>query len=125
MRQIPTLLLIGVLTGPMHAVESAPPVTPGPIAASASREAERFGRAMRSEPRRTPVAQPAPARKGWIARHPALFGALVGFGAGCAVGGARVGGSEDNFFNALDEFACPVVGGIGAGAGAIVGALVR
>jgi branched-subunit amino acid ABC-type transport system permease component len=62
---------------------------------------------------------------GWIARHPKIFGALVGFGAGCALGASQVGGSEDNFFNALDEFACPTVGGIGAVAGAVVGSLFK
>lgn len=68
-----------------------------------------------------PGSQRPPRRSGWIARHPALFGALVGFGAGCAWGVSQVGGSDDNFYNALDEFACPGVGGLGAGAGATIG----
>jgi len=62
-----------------------------------------------------------PEATNWIKRHPKLFGALVGFGAGCAVGASQVGGSQDDFFNALDEFACPAVGGIGAGVGAVIG----
>ncbi len=69
---------------------------------------------------------PPPAKeKGWVARHPKLFGAFVGFGAGCAVGASQVGGSQDNFFNALDEFACPGVGAIGAAAGALAGSLIK
>jgi hypothetical protein len=77
----------------------------------------------------TPKARLAPlswqsAGGSWIRRHPRLFGALVGFGVGCPVGAAQVGGSQDDFFNALDEFACPVLGGIGAAAGAIIGSAV-
>ena len=81
--------------------------------------------------RRSPLVRPQPAvqRSGsstgnWIQRHPKLFGALVGFGIGCPVGAAQVGGSQDDFFNALDEFACPFLGGVGAGAGALIGGLV-
>jgi hypothetical protein len=62
-------------------------------------------------------------RPNWIRRHPKLFGAVVGFGVACPIGAAQVGGSEDNFFNTLDEWACPVLGGIGAAAGAAIGAL--
>jgi hypothetical protein len=63
--------------------------------------------------------------EGWVARHPRLTGALIGFGVGCVAGASQVGGSTDTFFNALDEFACPVVGGIGAGAGFAIGSLFK
>jgi len=64
---------------------------------------------------------PQEPKKSWIGRHPLLFGALVGLGVGCVAGAAQVGGSEDTVANALDEFACPVVGGIGAGIGTLAG----
>lgn len=71
-----------------------------------------------------PPRAPQQRNGNWIRRHPSLFGALVGFGGGCALGASQVGGSEDHFFNALDEFACPVVGGMGAGIGAFAGWVV-
>jgi hypothetical protein len=77
------------------------------------------------ESRRPGQTQPPPKEKRWVARHPKLFGAFVGFGVGCAVGASQVGGSQDNFFNALDEFACPAVGAIGAAAGVLVASLVK
>lgn len=66
-------------------------------------------------------AAPQEPKKSWIGRHPLLFGALVGFGVGCVAGAAQVGGSEDTAANALDELACPVIGGIGAGIGTLAG----
>lgn len=113
-------LMVSVLSAPLIAADAG-----GPLAVSVSREAKRVGSSMPAPSRLAQPAQVQPKRNGWVARHPKLFGALAGFGVGCGVGAARVGGSEDNFFNALDEFACPVVGGIGAGVGAFVGSLVR
>lgn len=113
--------LAWVLAGVLSA---APDVRP--VAASAAREVTRLVRALPRDARPAQPNPPQPAKKaGWIARHPALFGALVGFGAGCAIGASRVGGSADTFVNALDERACPVVGGIGAASGALVGALIK
>src|SRR4029450_7550958 len=78
--------------------------------------------AARPRPPSQPSSQGSGKQNGnWIARHPALFGALARFAAGCPLGASQVGGSEDTFFNALDEFARPVVGGIGAAAGALIG----
>ena len=126
MNRFTTLLFVSWLGCAGLAAQSlTPPSLPGPLAASASHEVSRLVRSMPSEPRRAQSIQQQPAKRGWVARHPKLTGALVGFGVGCAVGASRVGGSTDNFFNALDELACPVVGGIGAAAGAFVGALVK
>jgi hypothetical protein len=95
----------------------------GAIARSVARHASRLPTkaALRSAEMR--FAQQA-GRGSWIQRHPALFGAIVGFAAGCTLGASQVGGSRDHFFNALDEFACPAIGGMGAGAGAVVGWLL-
>lgn len=112
-------LLIALLSAP-----ASPIVTPSHgLAASASREITRLVRTMPRQPRESRT-QP-PKQKGWVAKHPKLFGAFVGFGAGCAVGASQVGGSQDDFFNALDEFACPAVGAIGAAAGVLVGSLIK
>jgi len=74
------------------------------------------------------VQQPGSADRGWIARHPALFGALVGAGAG-AVSAVTMenelfcsGGDEDCFFHGDGRVL--VGAGFGAGIGALVGFLV-
>lgn len=137
-RFVAFILLVSVLNAPAFAAESGRVISTssspgrssmaparGAIAASATREAGRLAHSMAPEPR-TAQATPREAKpKGWIARHPALVGALGGFGVGCTVGASHVGGSADNFFNTLDEAACLVVGGIGLGVGAFVGLLVK
>ena len=67
------------------------------------------------------LTQSAP-RRSWIARHPVIFGTLVGFGTGFLVGLA--GGDDGIFDDFTAEFNGMVVGGIGAGIGAAVGAAV-
>jgi hypothetical protein len=138
MNQFIALLLVSLLNCPALAADSARVISQGSaqrqsalappsgaLTASAAREVSRLVRSMPPEPPKAQPILPQPKAKGWIARHPKLFGALVGFGAGCIVGASQVGGSKDDFFNALDEFACPAVGGIGAGAGAFVASLVK
>ena len=72
------------------------------------------------------VSEPAPSDRGWIQRHPAVFGALVGAGAGAVSAIPRwnelycaSGGDEDCFFHGAAGVA--VGAGIGAGIGALVG----
>jgi hypothetical protein len=127
MRKAGSWLLIMVLTPAMLAAAPRPsPMENGPVALAAARALERLVRSSPSTPVATPTQSqtPAPGAKqngNWIARHPALFGSLVGFAIGCPLGASQVGGSKDTFFNALDEFACPVIGGIGAAGGALIG----
>jgi hypothetical protein len=68
--------------------------------------------------------QPGSQRRGWISRHPALFGALVG-AAGGAVSAATM---ENEWFCSGGDDDCLFYGGsrvlVGAGMGAGVGALV-
>jgi hypothetical protein len=126
MTQLTALVIVGLLAWPGVSADSARSASPPrPVTSSAAREISRLARSIGSEPRRPQPVQQPPRRKGWIARHPKLFGALIGFGVGCAAGASQVGGSEDTVVNALDEFACPVIGGIGAAAGAIVGSIVK
>src|SRR6266508_3122710 len=121
MRNVVALLLVGLLSCPVLAADPALAIPegsasshspaaspPGVLTASAAREVDRLVRSTALEPRKAQPFQQPNKRKGWIARHPRLFGALIGFGVGCVVGSSQVGGSDDNFFNALDEFACPV-----------------
>lgn len=74
------------------------------------------------------TAQPREER-GWIGRHPALFGALVGAAAGTIAAGTMenelfcsAGNDEDCFFYTNSRFA--VGAGIGAGIGALAGWMV-
>jgi hypothetical protein len=62
--------------------------------------------------------QPHPQKGNWIRRHPALFGALLGFGVGFLIGYSGDDAVFDDFtagFNGL------VLGGVGAVAGSVVG----
>jgi hypothetical protein len=87
------------------------------VKADAPRLAERAGTWRRAR-----VQAPA-AGKNWIKRHPVLTGALVGFGAGFLIG--YLPGDDGVFYDFTAEFNGMVLGGIGAGAGAVVGALAR
>ena len=66
--------------------------------------------------------QPGAQKRGWIGRHPVLFGALVGFGGGFLIG--YLPGDDGVFDDFTAEFNGLVLGGIGAGTGAAVGAVV-
>lgn len=69
-----------------------------------------------------PQQQGAARKPGWIKRHPALFGALVGFGGGYLIGYAS---GDDGIFYDLSAVGNGLfLGGIGAGVGAAVGAIV-
>jgi len=129
-----SITLTGALT--LRAQGSGPPARPPansrdlqatnpdarrPLASTGKRIVEQM---TRSSPRETTLPAAASqhsAQAPWIQRHGTLAGALAGAATGCAIGAAGVGGSTDNFFNALDEFACPVVAAIGAAAGALLG----
>jgi anti-sigma factor RsiW len=123
-RVISCLLIVLVAPAMLTAEPRNPRVTGGPIARAADRAIDRLVRASPPTSLETPQAQPQPPvkqRGNWVTRHPAWFGSLVGFAIGCPLGASQVGGSKDTFFNAFDEFACPVVGGMGAAAGALIG----
>lgn len=126
-REIGTLPLI------LAAVRSSEGVTvptsrlPSTLAAgwierATSRELARLNLAAAStDSALLPGQQPGQRTRSWIGRHPVLFGTLVGLGGGYLVG---VGAGEDGIF---DDFTAGenglFVAGIGAGAGALVGAI--
>jgi hypothetical protein len=58
-------------------------------------------------------------KRSWIGRHPVLFGCLVGFGAGFLVG--YLPGDDGIFYDFTTEFNGLVLGGVGAGGGALIG----
>jgi len=68
------------------------------------------------------VQQPGQRKRSWIGRHPALFGTLVGFGAGFLIG--YLPGDD----GVIDDFTAEanglILAGVGAGTGALVGAIV-
>jgi hypothetical protein len=71
------------------------------------------------------VAAPRAAGRSWIARHPALFGALVGAGAGTVASATMEnelfcsGGDEDCLIHGQGRVL--VGAGMGAGLGALAG----
>jgi hypothetical protein len=73
--------------------------------------------------------QPGPQNRGWIGRHPALFGSLVGAGAGMAYSNTAdnewfCNGSDDDCLFYTVGKTTLVGAGVGAGVGALVGWLV-
>jgi hypothetical protein len=67
--------------------------------------------------------QPSPGRRNWVQRHPVLTGAMVGFGSGFLIG--YLPGDDAVFDDFVAGFNGTVVGGIGAGAGASIVAIVQ
>lgn len=104
----------------------------GPTAPSSS-EGRLFATAVGEETRLAATAQPewrqeragVQKPKNWIQRHPALFGTLVGAGAGALASGTMEtelfcsGGDEDCFFHGGSRVL--VGAGMGAGVGALIG----
>ncbi len=101
----------------------------GPLMAAIRRQGALLS--ARTDDRAAPrqdIAGPRQNRS-WIGRHPVLFGALVGAGAGTVAAGTmnnemfcQAGNDEDCFFYNGSRFA--VGAGIGAGIGALVGWIV-
>ena len=97
---------------------------PGWLQVTPTRETGRFGlTSFRAERSAMAVAQPSRGEhRNWIQRHPVLFGAAVGFGGGYLIGYST--GDDGLFYDFTAEFSGLVLGGIGAGAGALFGAVV-
>ena len=82
-------------------------------------------RLMFTFPTRSPylAARQQPRQKqGWIGRHPVLFGTLIGFGGGFLIG--YLPGDDGVFDDFTAEFNGLVLGGVGAGVGAVSGAIL-
>lgn len=67
----------------------------------------------------TSEAKTEEKRKGWIKRHPVVFGTIVGFGSGFLIGYAA--GDDGIFYDFTAGASGIILGGMGAGAGALVG----
>lgn len=88
---------------------------PGPIEAAAHRAVTQLvAQAAVASPDATATVVTTPSTRGWIARHPILFGALAGAAVGTAVA-AAAWGSEGAYVGLYG----------GAAAGAVVGAVLR
>ena len=67
--------------------------------------------------------KPEPQKRNWIGRHPVLFGSMVGLGGGFLIG--YLPGDDGVFDDFTAEFNGLVLGGAGAGIGAMVGAFAK
>ena len=114
-------------------MEAVPAVEPAPVGSAAwpaaSARAGWLRQALADEAARLAGAcapllkaqRAAAPRRSWIGRHPILAGAALGFGGGFLVG--YVGGDDGVFYDFTSGFNGVLVGAIGAGAGAAVGAV--
>jgi hypothetical protein len=112
---------------PSVAARAPAPVETGPLAAAAAREVEHLARVAAARHAQG-ADQPRAEGRSWISRHPVLFGAMVGAGAGAVAGGAMgsewfCSGGDDYCF--LSGYGGALAGApIGAGIGAVVGVIV-
>jgi hypothetical protein len=88
--------------------------------------------ALSIKPSRTVAPRQTPAKaQNWVARHPALLGALIGIAAGGVAGGASGfcpatysrGDKSDNCRSEGVGYGAAIGAGVGAGAGALIGKL--
>jgi len=93
------------------------PSVGGVIRPAIGREAIRLA----ASPANVATRRSEPGQRSWIARHPMLLGATVGFGAGFLIG--YLPGDDGVFEDFSAEFSGLVVGAAGAGAGALAGAI--
>ena len=122
-------LIVAVALSPSTALASKAPAGDPSVAEGAARfqhstlrqEAAREGRrlaGLAAAEIRVRRLQ-APVDRAWIRRHPALFGAMVGFSAGFLIG--FVPGDDGVLDDFTGTFNGMVLGGVGAGVGAIIG----
>jgi hypothetical protein len=98
-------------------------VSPGWLEQAADREVRHLKRSTAfADSGLLAVQHSGPQKRSWIGRHPALFGALVGFAGGFLIG--YLPGDDGVFDDFTAGFTGLVMGGIGAGTGATVGAVV-
>jgi len=132
MRKAFTLVLLCVLSQPqMFADEGDARSLPSQrliLTKAIEQESRRSTLSLRREQGAQPQ-QPAPESRGWVERHPALFGALVGAGAGAVSSIPRwtelycaTGGDEDCLFHGGAGVLFGA--GVGAGVGSLVGYFV-
>jgi hypothetical protein len=110
-----TVTLALALAAPVAADPGAPP---GAIQQGVRRELTRLAAAGSATPAPTP-----PQRRNWVQRHPKLTAALIGGGAGFAIGYLP---GDDAVFDDFDAtFNGNVLAGVGAVAGVSVVAIVQ
>jgi hypothetical protein len=114
-------LLILQLALPSPASAQTTAAGPGPLKTAAARDWS-VGTSAPARAAVVRVPRQDPNTRSWIRRHPALFGAAVGFTSGYVYGVARGDdGVFDDFTAGFNGWVC---GGVGAGAGAVIGAIV-
>ena len=126
MHKIPVALVISVLMVPTWGFAETGPGSGGQDRASSAIAIQLPAGRVRERVNREPLRagaeplfgqQPAPQRS-WRSRHPVLFGALVGVGAGLAVEAVVIPGASGGEPHSAY---LPMFGGTGAGVGALIG----
>lgn len=112
-----------VSASPAFATDGAPDEPATPIRTGVRVEVARLVAAEPAVASSTTGLQQSPGRRNWVQRHPVWTGAIVGFGAGFLIG--YLPGDDAVFDDFTAGFNGHVVGGIGAGAGASIVAIIQ
>jgi hypothetical protein len=119
------ILLVGLLGAPQQAFAEPPPARAGdvPPGLRGPLQVATFQEAIQRAARQghLSLAQTRSPEAGWASRHPVVFGTLIGagIGAGMTVVGCAMAGNEPAIVSCYNWL--PILTGVGAGAGAIVG----
>ena len=126
---LPRMLAVAQLSEALteQARRMARPSDAGWVGQSARRDWARQNRLANSEGSTSLRGQqPGQRQRSWLGRHPVLFGTLVGFGSGFLVAYAGDQPNKGLLFDDADvEANALVLGGLGAGIGALVAAIVK
>jgi hypothetical protein len=126
MIRIVSAMLLGTVAfgTPARAENGTPGSHPAhPIQTSARIEVARLVAAVEAAAPVAGLRQASPQRRNWVQRHPVWTAAMVGFGSGFLIG--YLPGDDAVFDDYVAWFNGTVVGGIGAGAGASIVAIVQ
>ncbi len=118
------VLAMLAVTSPAFATDGASDVERAtPIRTSVRVEVARLTTAESGVASSIASLQQSPGRRNWVQRHPVWTAAMVGFGSGFLIG--YLPGDDAVFDDFTAGFNGTVVGGIGAGAGASIVAIIQ
>ena len=113
-------------TVPVSAQEIRREPMQGPITRAAVNEAVRL--TLTQQQQTSPARETKATQPSWMHRHPAATGALIGAAAGALLGAAGAAGSRPGTGGCPEcgdwRIGMPLLGGVGAGLGAVVGEII-